>query len=207
MQKLFFKAVLLLFAVSFFSCTKPGDLKVQRAMKSFAAEDYDDALALFNEALNEESHYSPELIYNFMANIYLQTDDLENALIYQEKVCESRPEYRDLVSLGMTYHLLNRDEEAESAYKKAIDYDSNKAEAYASLGALFLGQGKYEKALENLKKAAEIEDKIAIIHANLAVAYAANGNSEKSEAEFKIAEDLKCKNLEEFRERAEVLKK
>ena len=34
-----------------------------------------------------------------------------------------------------------------------------------------------------------------------------DGNSEKSEAEFKIAEDLKCKNLEEFRERAEVLKK
>jgi hypothetical protein len=42
-----------------------------------------------------------------------------------------------------------------------------------------------------------------MIHANLAVAYAADGQAELSEAEFKIAEELKCENLEEFRSRAE----
>ena len=46
-----------------------------------------------------------------------------------------------------------------------------------------------------------------MIHANLAVAYAANGESEQAESEFKIAEELKCKNLEEFRDKAESLKK
>ena len=200
---------LLLFSLSllFFSCSKPGDLTIGRAMKSYQLQDYDGALELFQTALKEESNYSPELIYNFISTIYLQQDDLENAVIYQEKSCDLRPEYKNLVSLGMTYHLLQRDSEAEGAYRKAIDLNPKKGEAYASLGALYLGQGRSKDAVINLKKAAEFEPKIAVIHANLALAYAANGDLEESEAEFKIAEELKCKDLDEFRSRAESLQK
>lgn len=190
-----------------FSCSKPGDLTVQRAMKSYQSKDYDEALKLFNDALNEESNYSPELIYNFIASIYLQTEDLENAVVYQMKSNEIHPDYRGLVSLGMSLHLLNRDSEAEGAYRKAIDLIPDKGEAYASLGALYLGQGRAEDAVSNLKKASELEPKIAVIHANLAVAYAATGKSADSEAEFKIAEELKCENLEDFRDRAKSMQK
>lgn len=190
-----------------FSCSKPGDLTVQRAMKSYQSKDYDEALKLFNDALNEESNYSPELIYNFIASIYLQTEDLENAVVYQMKSNEIHPDYRGLVSLGMSLHLLNRDSEAEGAYRKAIDLIPDKGEAYASLGALYLGQGRAEDAVSNLKKASELEPKIAVIHANLAVAYAAAGKTWESEAEFKIAENLKCENLDEFKARAESMQK
>lgn len=207
LMRKFFELILFVMILSLISCSKPGDLTIQRAMKSYKAEDYEGALVLFNEALSEDSNYSKEIIYGFMANIYLQIDDLENAVIYQEKSCELHPEYRNLVSLGMTYHLLKRDEESEATYKNAIAMDSKKAEAYASLGALYLGQGKIETAIENLKTAVQNEPKIAVIHANLAVAYAANGNPEESEFEFKKAEELKCKNLEEFKERAESMQK
>ena len=186
-----------------FSCSKPGDLTIGRAMKSYQSKDYETALKLFKEALNEDSNYSPELINNFIANIYLQQEDLENAVIYQEKSCELHPDYRNLVSLGMTRHLLSQDDLAEEAYKKAVALDPKKGEAWASLGALYLSLGKYAQALEDLQKAAEFEPKIAVIHANLAVAWAANGQSEQAEQEFKIAEELKCENLDEFKERAE----
>lgn len=176
-------------------------------MKSYQNQNYDEALKLFKASLEEETNYSPELIYNFIATIYLQQDDLENALVYQEKSTELRPEYRGLVSLGMTMHLLQRDAEAEGAYRKAIDLNPQKGEAYASLGALYLGQGRAKDAIVNLKKASDLEPKIAMIHANLAVAYAADGQAELSEAEFKIAEELKCENLEEFKERAESMQK
>lgn len=195
------------FSITCLSCSKPGDLTIQRAMKFYQSQDYEESLRLFNTALEEESNYSPELIYNFIANVYLKQEDLENAVIYQQKSCELHPEYRNLVSLGMTYHLLGRDEEAESAYQKAVELNPQKGEAYASLGAMYLGQNKTKEAVENLKKASELEPKIAVIHANLAVAYAAIGNPEASESEFKIAEDLKCKNLEEFKERAESMQK
>lgn len=189
------------------SCSKPGDLTIGRAMKAYQSQNYEEALKLFDTALGEETNYSPELIYNFIATIYLQEEDLENAVVYQAKSCELHPDYRNLVSLGMTYHLLKRDDEAVGAYKKAIELNPEKGEALASLGALYLGQGKYAEAVENLKKATEYDPKIAVIHANLAVAYAAQGNTEASEAEFKRAEELKCKDLDEFRAKAKSMQK
>jgi len=199
------KKLLILFFISFlfFSCSKPGDLTIGRAMKAYQSQSYDEALNLFEQALAEETNYSPELIYNFISTIYLQQDDLENAVVYQEKSLELHPEYRNLVSLGMTYHLLKRDDEAEAAYKRAIELNPQKGEAYGSLGALYLGQKKAGEAIKNLKKASELEPKIAVIHANLAIAYAANGQAELSEEEFSLAEELKCENLDEFKARAE----
>ena len=207
MRKFIKSFVLISISVLFFSCSKPGDLTIGRAMKSYQSQNYEEALKLFNTALEEESNYSPELIYNFIATIYLQQDDLESAVEYQEKSCELHPDYRNLVSLGMTYHLLQRDDEAVSAYKKAVELNPVKGEAFASLGSLYLGQGKYTEAVENLKKAAEFEPKIAVIHANLAVAYALNGEAELSESEFSVAEELKCENLEEFRQKASSMQK
>lgn len=200
-----FFVLTVLFSFFLFSCSKPGDLTISRAMKSYQSQDYDTALSLFKESLEEDSHYSPELIYNFIASIYLQQDDVENALVYQEKSVEIHPEYRALVSLGMNYHLLGRDEEAERTYQKAIELNPQKGEAYASLGALYLGQRSFSAAVENLKKAADYETKIAVIHANLAIAYAASGDADGSEREFKIAEELNCENLEEFKARADEL--
>ena len=198
----FLTFLILISSIMLFSCSKSGDLTIGRAVKSYQSKDYETALKLFKEALDEDSNYSPELINNFIANIYLQQEDLENAVIYQEKSCELHPDYRNLVSLGMTRHLLSQDDLAEEAYKRAVNLDPKKGEAYASLGALYLSQKKYAESLENLRKASEFEPKIAVIHANLAIAYAANGEFEKSENEFKVAEELNCENLDEFKERA-----
>ncbi|MBQ0051860.1 MAG: tetratricopeptide repeat protein, partial [Treponema sp.] len=186
----------------FFSCSKPGDLTVQQAMKAFQQQDYKKSLECFLQALEEESNYSDEIIYTFIANLYSAQDDLENAVVYQEKAVEIRPEYRAYVTLGRNYHLIENDEKALEFYEKAIQLDSQKGEAYASLGSLYITQKKYELALENLKKAAEFEPNIAVIHANLAVAYGLTGQKELAEAEFKKAEELKCENLEEFKARA-----
>ena len=198
MRKIF-PIFVLFVSLCFFSCSKPGDYTVSRAMKEYQNQNYEEALTLFKSALEEESNYSKDLLYNFITSLYLQQEDYENAVIYQEKLCEINPQYRNLVSLGMNYHILKQDDKAIKTYQKAIEQNPKKGEAYASLGALYLGQNDYEKARENLKKAAEFEPKIALIHANLAVAYAHSGESEKSEEEFKIAEELKCENLDEFK--------
>ena len=189
-------------SVFFVSCSKPGDATIGRAMKFYQSQNYDESLSLFKQALEEDSNYSEELICNMIASIYLQQDDLENAVVYQEKCVGKRPEYKNLVSLGMTYHLLERDSEAEGAYRKAIDLNPKKGEGYASLGALYLGQNRVQDAINALKTAALYEPKIAVIHANLAVAYAFDGDEEQSELEFQKAEELKCENLDDFKERA-----
>ncbi|MBR1722947.1 MAG: tetratricopeptide repeat protein [Treponema sp.] len=200
-------SVTLLACISFFSCSKPGDATVQRAMKLYQAGDYENAINLFNQSLTEDSSYSEELIYSFIANVYLQEDDFENALVFQEKSTSLRPEYHNLISLGMTYHMLKEDGKAEECYKKALTLNPKGAEAPASLGALYLGKNKFAEAVDYLSQAAEKDGKIAVIHANLGIAYAALGRESESEEEFEKAEKLKCKNLDDFREKAEELSK
>lgn len=201
-----FKIIVVLSVLSsflLFSCSKPGDLTVQRAIKAYQNQNYDEALKLFLQADGEDSNYSEELIFTFISNLYGAQGDIENSAAYLEKALEQKSDYRGFVTLGMDYHILGDDVKAEENYKKAIQMTPKKGEAYASLGALYLGQKKYSEAIENLQKATEFEPKLAVPHANLAVAYALAGRKSESEAEFTIAEELKCDNLEEFRLRAQ----
>lgn len=204
MKAITFAILTVLSSFMFFSCSKPGDLTVQRAIKAYQNQNYDEALNLFLQADEEDSNYSQELIFAFISNLYSSQGDFENAAAYLEKSLELKPDYRGYVTLGMDYHVLKNDEKAEEAYKKAIALNKEKGEAYASLGALYLGQEKYSAAIENLEKATVFEPKLAVPHANLAVAYALAGRKAESDVEFAAAEQLKCPNLEEFRERAKV---
>jgi len=198
----FIFAILFLLSISFFSCSKPGDFIVQDAMTAYQKQNYERAIELFKKSLTEESNYSNETIFNFIANIYMIQGDFESANEYLEKFLEVKPDYRMLVQLGRNYRELEQNDKAELSYKRAIELEPNKGEAYASIGALKIAEQKYESAIENLKKASEFEPKIAVIHANLAVAYSLFGEKDLAEDEFKIAQELKCENLEEFRERA-----
>lgn len=202
-KKIAFTFISILSSFLLFSCSKPGDLTVQRAIKAYQDQNYDESLKLFLQADGEESNYSEELIFTFISNLYGVQGDIENSALYLEKALEKKPDYRGFVTLGMDFHVLGKDEKAEENYKKAIQMTPQKGEAYASLGALYLGQKKYGEAIENLKKATEFEPKLAVPHANLAVAYALAGRKEDSDAEFAIAEELKCENLDEFKLRAQ----
>ncbi len=187
------------------SCGKPGDFTVSKAMKAYQAQDYEKSLELFNQALTEELSYSKESVYTMISNVYLAEQDLENAIVFQEKALELKEDYRTYVTLGMNYHLLKNDEKAEEAYKKALKMNPEKAEALVSLGSLYLGMQKYDEAVSFLLKSIEKEPKIAIAHANLAVAYAYTGENQKALDELKIAEELKCENIEEFKERVQTI--
>ena len=189
----------------FFSCTKPGDASVQQGVTAFGAGKYEQALALFNEALEKQTRYSDELIYAFISNIYSAQEDFENAAIWMEKSLEKKPDYRNYVTLGMDYQTLKKYDKAEEAYLKAAQMNGQKGEAWASLGMLYLEAEKpLEKTIEYLKKGVEFAPKIAVIHAYLGVAYSKTGQENLAEEEFLMAENLKCQNLEQIKQKSQV---
>ena len=200
------RAIFLLFcgffvAAGAVSCTKAGDATVRQAMQAMGAGEYDTALQLFTQALDEDTNYSPELLQTFIANVYVNQGEYQKAIAAQESSLALRADYRGFVSLGMLYHLIKDDEKAAAAYRNAIVLDEKKGEAYASLGALYLGQNDAAQAIPLLEQAAALEPKIAVIRANLAVAYALAGDRAKSDAALETARALKCENIEEFEER------
>lgn len=187
--------------VSIFSCAKAGDNTVRQAMQALGSGEYDTALQFFTQALDEDTNYSPELLYAFIANVYVNQGEYQQAIAAQESSLALRADYRGFVSLGMLYHLVKDDEKAAAAYRNAIALDGKKGEAYASLGALYLGQDDAAQAIPLLEKAAALEPNIAVIQANLAVAYAYADENEKSDAALEKARALKCENIEQFEEK------
>ena len=102
----------------------------------------------------------------------------------------------------MDWQTLKNYQKAEEAYKNAIRMNEQKGEGWASLGMLYLEEGKsLEKSIESLKKGAEFAPKSAVIHAYLGVAYLKNGQKDLAEQEFALAQELKCENLEQIKEK------
>lgn len=209
MKRTFFLfAMLFCVLMTITSCAKAGDNTVRQAIQAYGAGQYDTALQFFVQALDEDTNYSPEILYTFIANTYANQGEYEKAIEAQKKSLEVREDYRGYVTLGMLYHIVKDDQTAILTYQKAISLDEKKAEAYASLGALYLGQNDAAQAIPMLEKAAFLEPKIAVIRANLSVAYAMIGNAEKSDDALKKARDLKCENIEQFENKiAEILGK
>lgn len=191
------------FCTVFWGCTKPGDSTVSKAVTAFSSQNYDLALELFNQALNESTNYSDAIIYNFIANVYAAKEDFLTCAEYMEKSLELKPDYRGFVTLGATYQNLKNYDEAESNFKKAIELNPKKGEAFASLGILFLEEEKIDLAIENLEKGALLAPKIAVIHANLAVSYAKAGRIQDAQNSLNRAEELDCVNLGQFIQRVQ----
>ena len=205
MKKLFlsFFTIYLLFSLS--SCLKPGDDEFHDAMKAYGKQRYQEALDLFQQAIDQDCNYSKEIIYSMMANVHLAQKNLDSAAECYEKALSSKPDYRLYTTLGSIYHANGKDSKAEESYTNAVNMDSSRPEAYASLGSLYLGQGLNDKAIEFLQKAEKINTKLAVVHANLAVAYATKKDSDSAQKELNLAEQYQCENLEQFKQRVQEL--
>ena len=194
--------------LSFFAlsgCSKAGDNLVSEGMNAFKKQDYDAAITYLNQALESETNYSNELIYTLLANTYTQKHDWNTAIEYHKKALELRSDYTSYILLGALCHEAQRDEEAEKAYKDAIDLAPKRAEAYGSLGALYLKQEKLDEAIEFLEKSVSINYRLGIVHADLAVAYALKGDSEKAYAALGEAEKRKAENFDSFKARVDSI--
>ena len=191
-----------------FSCSKPGDPKVNRAMEAYQHKNYEKSLEIFGEVLEnkrsgiEETSYSEEILRTFIANIHMAQGNFSEANEQLEIVMEKNPDYRLLVQMGRNYKEIGDLDGARRAYQRALSLNPKKGEALAELGILDIMEGKFKDAAEKLKAAAAAEPKIAVIHADLAVALALCGDREAAEEEFQIALKLKCEDLDEFRKRA-----
>ncbi len=179
-------------------CSKPGDYTVQQAMAAYGSKDFNKALELFDKVLSEDTNYSPEVIYTFIANVYMAQEELVKAIEYQEKSLNIRDDYRGYVTLGVNYHALGDDTKALLNYNKAVAMDPTLAEAYASIGALYIGQKNAELAVENLEKALNCNSNLYMVPANLAVAYAMAGRFSESDKMIQKAIELRCPNINDF---------
>ncbi len=96
---------------------------------------------------------------------------------------------------------LEKYKQAAMQYEKALQIDSQYAEAWSNLGYALRKQGEFDRAVKAYKKAIRLNPNLAEAHEYLGEAYAEMGKFDLAEKELKILRDLgsdEADELEEF---------
>lgn len=136
-----------------------------------------------------------ELLY-LQAEDALKKEDYAPAAKALEEYLSSRPE--DAIAhfqLGYAYTGLNRSEDAQREYTKAIELDSKLAAAYLNLGLLHLDRDP-ATAIPPLSKATQLLPGEARPRFLLGLAYERTGNAKAAIESYAAARDLDGKNFD-----------
>lgn len=132
--------------------------------------------------------------YNLARTKYTENRFEEAIRAFQECLKLEPKNEKAEYNLGLSYQGLGRADDAEAAYKIAIQWDSNAAqkdpEAYIDLGNLYLDQNRPDDALPYLREAKEIAPDDAKVHEKLGKTYSLLEKLPEAQSELEKAVSL-----------------
>ncbi|MFW5986271.1 MAG: tetratricopeptide repeat protein [Halanaerobiales bacterium] len=113
---------------------------------------YDQALTLYKEILEEKSEFVPA--YNKIAILYIHKNELETAREWLQRALNIDREFPPAITnLGSIFKKEGNTTAARRYYQSAIDIDPEYGPAYNNLGVIAREQGNYTESVKFLKKA------------------------------------------------------
>ncbi|MFQ6040849.1 MAG: tetratricopeptide repeat protein [Candidatus Poribacteria bacterium] len=163
----------------------------------------------YQKAIQLAPEYEPA--YAGLVEIYLQQHDPDSAIkIYAQFAKTQSESPQTWLRLGILQIKGKRYDDAINSFERAIELDSNCAEAYNNLAWLYVDRDEsLEEALELAKKAVELKPEASHLD-TLAYAYYKNGQYQEAENEILRALELEPENkaylkrLEEIRRTIEA---
>lgn len=119
-----------------------------------------------------------------------RASNLETARMWFLRSLETAKTAPTLCLLGTVYSHLKEKEDAEKAWRLAIEADENYEEAYFNLGLLLSADGQAIEAEGLLRKAAQLDPRSHRAHGALGVLLRELGHYSEAEAELKRALEL-----------------
>jgi protein O-GlcNAc transferase len=110
----------------------------------------------------------------------------ERALAIWRQLAEMKPTRNAFLRLGSITKKLGRIDDAEHAFRRALEIDARSALALRLLGSLAMHRGAYETAVDYLKRASEIDEDPGIFSI-LGVALRNTGNAREAEEAYRTA--------------------
>lgn len=161
---------------------------------------YQEAINLYNEALELKQYYTSVYINRGMA--YKMIKQYDNAFSDYNRAIELNPNDATIYNnRGATYAELKKYEQAIMDLKKAIELNSNFSEAYNNRGAVYHHLKYYEAALADHNKAIELNPNFAYAYNNRATTYDDLGQYEEAIADYNKALDLNPNDAETYHNR------
>jgi tetratricopeptide (TPR) repeat protein len=146
----------------------PEDLVNEGAIQ-FELGRYDEAIKLFDKAIDINSSYSPA--WKAESYAYLTLEDYENGLEYINRYLDvNKTDPEALILKGWALDEIGdypgRYNEAIEVLDKAIDLDPQNAWAWSNKGNALTDLGRYPEAIQAFNKAIELEPLYALAYSN-----------------------------------------
>lgn len=170
----------------------------ERGRKKKRAEEYEEAIALLDRAVELAPEYAPA--YHELGNCYQLTTRFDPALENYDKSLELDPElgtaYRNR---GNAYKKLGEFEKATEDYTEAIERKPNTEYLYSNRGAVYYNLGEYEKARADYTKAIELNPEFPPTYLNRAELHLTRENARDALADaekaLEVSDDQKMVEL------------
>lgn len=142
-----------------------------------AIDNYKTAMSFSSENIS---------LYIKTSKAFQQLNDYSSALLYLENALVN--DYRNSsvwYQMGYVNYKMKKLETANNCFLKAINYDSNNADAYYAAGSIFWYFSEYNNCLKYSKVAFELDGENCRALLNIALAQLRLGNLEEAERLFK----------------------
>jgi tetratricopeptide (TPR) repeat protein len=120
-----------------------------------------------------------------MGTAYYRAQNLQEALAYYLKAIEVQSDEPSLLyNLGMTLQKLNRPDEADAVYERALQHAPPPKQAsliHNQLGLMAIARQDYDRALSHFQEAVRTDPAHAIAHKNLALIYLRRQDMDQAE--------------------------
>lgn len=159
---------------------EPGnaDAHAQIAKIYLDREQYADALAQYELALENDSGHEDAVIGLCVSFAFVQPDQAEVPCQAAQMLQPNNPDVHN--ALGVSLALQGREDEALKAFEEAVRLDPEHDWAHNNLGYMYLNQGLFAEAIAELNIAIGITPENAKAYNNLGIAYARQGNYDQA---------------------------
>jgi tetratricopeptide (TPR) repeat protein len=123
-----------------------------------------------------------------LGKLYEREGGVQQAINYYNAAGQFRPDYLPVfVSLGNLYLQLNRVDDAEANFTRALEVSANVAAAQYGLGQAALSKRSYADAARYLEKALSLAPESNRLHYALAMAYRGLGKTDQAQSHLAVS--------------------
>lgn len=167
---------------------------------------YKEAEQILLDLLN--TFNNNELIYKYLAIIYISTNQIPKVLNVYNMGIKNIPDSSDLYSQrGVLYYKANKLDLAEKDFLKAYELNRIDFVAVSHLGLICLKKDDYVSALNYFKEAISIKPLAYDVYTNIGNVYEKMGKIIEAKEYFEMAYEHNPSNIQNIKKLIEILKK
>jgi tetratricopeptide (TPR) repeat protein len=175
-------------------------------MARYAAEDWDGAIARFNDALSQTAERIPALdqsiVHLYCGNAYRAKGDYDRAIADYDQAIQLQPDYAEAYNnRGVAYRNKGDYDRAIASFDQAIQLQPDLAEAYNNRGNAYASKGDYDRAIADYDQAIQLKPDYAEAYYNRGLAHKNKGDHDRAIADYDQAIQLQPDLAEAYNNR------